>query len=112
YLYAHVSDPLLSDASANPWEEDSIEIFVDANNAQGTSYDGDDSQFRVNFANAASFGGAASAGRIVSATRLVEGGYVIEAAITLDPLPESAVARCRGGARYIGFDVQVNDDGL
>jgi len=112
YIYAHVKDPLLSDASANPWEEDSIEIFIDANNAQGIKYDGDDSQFRVNFANVASFGGAASAGRIVSATRLVEGGYVIEAAIALDPLPESAFDGCRAGARYIGFDLQVNDDGL
>lgn len=110
YVLAQVSDPVLSGASPNPWEQDSIEIFIDANNAQTTSYDGDDSQFRVNFANAQSFGGAASADRIVSATKSVPGGYIVEAAIAIDDLP-----RLRrlpwGEASFIGFDIQVNDDG-
>lgn len=111
YVLAQVSDPLLSEASPNAWEEDSVEIFIDANNAQLTTYDGDDSQFRVNFANAQSFGGAAAAGRIVSATTTVAGGYIIEAAIALEDLPRPG--RWPFGDRvFIGFDLQVNDDGL
>ncbi len=105
YVLARVADPLLSKASANVWEQDSVEVFLDQNNGKTTRYEPDDGQFRVNFENAQSYGGAASAGKIVSATTVVPGGYLVEAAIALD----SAVAR--PGA-VIGFDVQVNDDGL
>ncbi|MDQ8204140.1 endo-1,4-beta-xylanase [Pelagicoccus sp. SDUM812003] len=100
YLYALVSDPVLSKASPNPWEQDSIEIFIDENNAQTTSYDGDDAQYRINFDNEVSFGGAASADRIESATRVVDGGYVVEARIDLGDADS-----------FVGFDIQVNDDG-
>jgi endo-1,4-beta-xylanase len=104
YVFATVTDSLLSKASANPWEEDSIEVFLDQNNAKTTSYQSDDAQYRVNFDNEQSFGGAASAARIVSATRETSTGYIVEAAITFDavqPVPGT----------LIGFDFQVNDDG-
>jgi endo-1,4-beta-xylanase len=104
YLYATVTDPLLSKASPNPWEEDSVEIFLDQNNAQTTTYQGDDGQFRVNFDNEQSFGGAAASAGITSATRLIDGGYVVEAAIALDQ-----VDVYRGS--FLGFDFQVNNDG-
>lgn len=103
YVYATVTDPVLSTASPNPWEEDSVEIFVDANNAQTMSYQADDSQYRVNFDNEVSVGGSTSAADIVSATRLVSGGYVVEAAIRID-----ASETVRGSV--LGFDFQVNDD--
>jgi len=112
YLLAEVQDPLLSTASANPWEQDSIEIFVDANNAQTSAYEADDAQFRVNFLNERSFGGAASEARIVSATRLVPGGYIVEVAIAVDGLADDGGRGCRRDASFIGFDIQVNDDGL
>ncbi|MBN2389990.1 MAG: endo-1,4-beta-xylanase [Anaerolineae bacterium] len=112
YVYAVVSDTLLSKESANPWEEDSIEVFVDQNNAKTTSYEADDGQYRVNFDNEQSFGGAASADTLTSATRvivgtpetlLIDGAYIVEAAITLTHvMPEPGV--------FIGFDFQVNDD--
>ena len=103
YIYATVSDPLLSKASANVWEEDSVEIFVDANNAQTTSYQGDDAQYRVNFDNEVSVGGTTSTANVVSSTRLVSGGYVVEAAIRVD-----ATETVSGS--ILGFDFQVNDD--
>ncbi len=104
YVYAIVTDPLLSKASPNPWEEDSVEIFVDANNGQTVTYQADDSQFRVNYDNERSFGGGATAARIVSSTRTIPGGYIVEAALAIDGL-----AAREGG--YIGFDLQVNNDG-
>ncbi|HYD82689.1 MAG TPA: sugar-binding protein, partial [Opitutus sp.] len=103
YVYATVSDPLLSKASANPWEEDSAEIFVDPNNAQTTAYQPGDAQYRINFDNEVSVGGSTSASNIVSATRRVSGGYVVEAAIRIDP------SETRRGS-ILGFDFQVNDD--
>jgi endo-1,4-beta-xylanase len=109
YVYAEVTDPLLSQASANAWEQDSVEIFIDANNAQTTTYQSDDAQYRVNFANVQSFGGAASASKIQSATRITPTGYVVEAAIAVDGLPASTKGLIPQ-AKFIGFDVQVNDD--
>lgn len=104
YVLAKVADPVLSIASANAWEQDSVEIFVDQNNAKTNYYEADDGQYRVNYANAQSFGGAASASKFVTATRLVDGGYIVEAAIALD------VVQAQAGM-LIGFDFQVNDDG-
>jgi endo-1,4-beta-xylanase len=105
YVYAEVTDPILSATAANPWEQDSIEVFVDQNNGKTEQYESDDGQYRVNFENVQSFGGAASAASFETATRLVDGGYVVEAAIALDAV------RPRLGT-VIGFDLQVNDDGL
>jgi len=104
YVFAKVTDPILSDASSNPWEQDSVEIFVDQNNAKTTAYQGDDMQLRVNFANVQSFGGAASAADFQTATTIVDGGYHVEAAIAMDAALQPGMV--------IGFDFQVNDDGL
>jgi endo-1,4-beta-xylanase len=104
YIFATVTDPLLSKASANPWEQDSIEVFVDQNNAKTPSYQSDDGQYRVNYDNEQSFGGSASADNFTTATQIVPDGYVVEAAIALD-----AIQPQRG--TLIGFDFQVNDDG-
>ncbi len=113
YVYAVVSDTILSDVSVNPWEQDSIEVFVDQNNAKTTSYQSDDGQYRVNFGGVQSFGGAASAATLLSAARIISGTaeeallggkYIVEAAITLTQvIPQPGV--------LIGFDFQVNDDG-
>jgi endo-1,4-beta-xylanase len=107
YVYAVVTDANLSDGPVNPWEEDSFEVFLDTNNAQTTSYDGDDAQYRVNFMNATSFGGAANLTKIASATKLTATGYVVEAAFAVDS------TKTKAGA-YLGFDFQVNntDDGV
>jgi endo-1,4-beta-xylanase len=104
YVLASVSDALLSKASPNPWEQDSVEIFVDQNNAKTDYYEADDGQYRVNYENTQSYGGAASAANFVTATRVVDGGYIVEAAIAL------GTVQARAG-RLLGFDLQVNDDG-
>ena len=99
-----MSDTLLSEASDNPWEQDSIEVFVDQNNAKTGSYESDDGQYRINFDNDQSFRGtAASTATLASETRIISGGYVVELAITLNDFPPQD-----GG--LIGFDFQVNND--
>ena len=103
YVFAKVADPILSDASANPWEQDSVEIFVDQNNAKTTSYQGDDMQLRVNFENVQSFGGSATAADFETAVAIVPGGYHVEARIAMDVALQPGLV--------IGFDFQVNDDG-
>ena len=105
YLYAYVTvtDALLSKKASNPWEQDSIEIYVDQNNAKTTVYQPDDGQYRVNFDNEQSFLGGAAAEKITSASRLTDDGYVIELAIQLDAIqPQEGM--------IVGFDFQVNND--
>jgi endo-1,4-beta-xylanase len=104
YIFAVVDDVLLSKESSNPWEQDSIEIFIDQNNGKTTSYESDDGQYRINFDNELSFGGTgASEEKITSATQIIDGGYIVEAAIQLDAIEQRL-------GTILGFDIQVNDD--
>jgi endo-1,4-beta-xylanase len=115
YVYAVVSDTFLTDKSSNAWEQDSIEVFVDQNNAKTSSYQTDDSQYRVNYNNVQSVGDQTSVDDLTSATRILTTtsiispsevitlGYVVELAIRLDEVaPSDGVV--------IGFDFQVNND--
>jgi endo-1,4-beta-xylanase len=58
----------------------------------------------VNYTNDRSFGGAASAAKFNTATRVIPGGYIVEGAIAIDAAPLAI-------GQFIGFDVQVNNDG-
>ncbi|MBN1427390.1 MAG: endo-1,4-beta-xylanase [Anaerolineae bacterium] len=103
YVYAVVTDSLLTKVSANVWEQDSIEVFVDQNNAKTDTYQPDDGQYRVNFDNEQSFNGGATAEKIKSATKIIDGGYIVELSIRLDAITPAEGLR-------IGFDFQVNND--
>ncbi|MBP1966130.1 endo-1,4-beta-xylanase [Paenibacillus aceris] len=103
YVYAVVLDSNLSDANANAWEQDSMEIFVDQNNGKTDSYQGDDGQYRINFQNVKTVGGHATPNNYTSATKIIDGGYGVEAAIALDTITPKA-------GTVIGFDFQVNND--
>jgi endo-1,4-beta-xylanase len=102
YVLADMSDELLSNKSANNYEHDSFEIFLDENNAKSESYQADDYQFRINFKNARSYGGYAKAPLIRSETIITDTGYLIEATINLQTV-EAAVGS------ILGVDFQVND---
>ncbi|WP_337103496.1 endo-1,4-beta-xylanase [Paenibacillus sp. YIM B09110] len=104
YVYAVVTDAVLSDESQQAHEEDSVEIFVDQNNGKSPLYQNDDGQYRINFNNIKTVGGHASQSNYETATKLVPGvGYVVEAAILLDTITPAE-------GTVIGFDFQVNND--
>jgi endo-1,4-beta-xylanase len=88
YVFAHVTDTLLSKASAKPWEQDSVEVFLDQDNGKASQYQPDDGEFPVYFENTQTFSGSATAARIASATRVVPGGYDVELAITFDAIEQ------------------------
>lgn len=110
YAFVAVTDSDLSaDSPALPWEDDSIEIYLDADASHGTSYDGrNDFQYVFRVDDPALHVGSRSAGTTAGirfATARTAAGYALEVAIpwtTLGVSPSS-------GAR-IGFDVHVNDD--
>ncbi|NLG88909.1 MAG: hypothetical protein GX494_06780 [Clostridiaceae bacterium] len=103
YVYAQINGDLSGKSPENPWENDSVEIFIDQNNGKTEKYEPDDAQYRIDFKNVQSFGAGASAEKIKSAVKAVDNGYIVEAAIALD-----AIEPTHG--TLIGFDFLVNDD--
>ncbi|MBM7573671.1 endo-1,4-beta-xylanase [Aquibacillus albus] len=102
YALIQVSDSELDKSSQNPWEQDSIEVFVDENNVKTSFYQDDDGQYRVNFDNETTFNPESIADGFESATHVSGNGYTVEVKIPFRSItPENNT--------QIGFDVQIND---
>lgn len=102
YVLAEVTDSLLSKASSDAYQQDSVEIFIDQDNAKNSYYESDDYQIRINFDNEVSYNPGELPG-FRSATSKTETGYIVEAEI-----PLAAITPKEGSV--IGFDLQVNND--
>ena len=57
YVYAEIKDPVLNNTNGDAWEQDSLEVFIDENNGKSNSYEDDDKQYRISYANDHSFNG-------------------------------------------------------
>ena len=102
YVLFKVNDTQLDKGSANPWEQDSVEVFIDENNAKTSFYQDDDGQYRVNYENEASFNPEKISEGFESATEVSGTNYTVEVKIpfrTIKPVSNM----------QIGFDVQIND---
>ena len=104
YVLAEVKDPVLSKASSNTYEQDTVEIFLDENNHKSTSYESDDIQCRVNYDGEKSVTDGLSTDAFKSAAAKTADGYLIEFAIP------STLGGFTSG-QVVGFDAQINDDG-
>lgn len=102
YLLIQVSDAQLDKSSANVWEQDSVEIFLDQNNAKTSFYQDDDGQYRINYDNEASFNPPTIASGFESATQVSGTNYTVEVKIPLTVVAPSNDTK-------LGFDVQIND---
>ena len=102
YVLVEVGDTLLNKDNTNPWEQDSVEVFIDENNGKTTSYEDDDGQYRVNYENEKSFNPASIAEGFESATKVTGTNYTVEMKI-----PFKKVTPVNNS--IIGFDVQIND---
>lgn len=104
YVLAEVKDPVLSKASPNVYEQDTVEIFLDENNRKTTAYESDDIQARVNYDGEKSVTDGLSTDAFVSAAAKTADGYLVEFALptTLGGFKANQV---------VGFDAQINDDG-
>ena len=86
--------------------QDSIEVFIDENNARSGAYDADDKQYRVSFNNKLSFNGEKCVEEnIKSAAKETDDGYIIEVALKWTDIKPEA------GNTSIGLELQVNDSG-
>jgi endo-1,4-beta-xylanase len=102
YVLFKVSDKQLDKGSQNPWEQDSIEVFIDENNEKTSFYQDDDGQYRVNYDNETSFNPAGISDGFESAVVVSGTNYIVEVKI-----PFRKVTPKEG--MEIGFDVQIND---
>ena len=103
YVYATVKDPELNKESGEAYQQDSLEVFIDENNAKTESYDDDDKQYRINYENEHSFNGKKCLEDNVQSFAKVTGdGYVIEAAFKWTDI------KPKEGDR-IGLEFQIND---
>lgn len=103
YALFEVTDPQLDEAGANPWEQDSVEVFLNPGNTREGGYGDADGQYRVSFTNAVSLGGnGPDAGELTSAAAVTDTGYRVEIAIAL------AEGHGEVGAEH-GLELQVND---
>ncbi|SDE26798.1 O-Glycosyl hydrolase [Paenibacillus sp. UNCCL117] len=102
YVLASVYDPVRSVVNPLAHEQDSIEIFLDEDNAKSVTLDSNDSHYRINYMNARSFGGQALQ-TFQSGASETEYGYLVEAAIPIQ------FVQAEPGL-VMGFELQVNDD--
>lgn len=103
YILMDVKDNLLSKAASNTYDQDSVEVFIDEDNAKTPTYELGDVQYRVNFDNERSINGATDTDSFISATQITEEGYILEFALPhrLSPFRSN---------QLLGLDFQINDD--
>lgn len=105
YVYAEVTDPVLNADSADDYQQDSLEVFIDENNHKTEAYEADDKQYRVNYQNKQSFNGSeCKAEYMKSATTQTETGYVIEASYEWTEIVPQV-------GDEIGLELQINEAG-
>lgn len=103
YVLVQVKDDILDNSHKDPWEQDSIEVFIDQNNYKSTFYQGlNHGQYRISFENETSFNPVGIEEGFESATSVSGTNYTVEVKI---PLTEITPVK----NMEIGFDVQVND---
>lgn len=108
YLLVEVSDEAASADSSNVWDDDSIELYLDGDNARGAAYDANDHQVVFRRNDSRVYVGARSAPAspgVRFSFSDVTNGYRLEAAI-----PWSSLGGVVAPGRRFGLDVHVNDD--
>lgn len=103
YVLVEVNDSNLDKSHEDPWEQDSIEVFLDEGNTKTPYYEDEgDGQYRVNFDNETSFNPDDIGEGFESETHITEDGYFVEVKIPFDTItPDNDTE--------IGFDLQIND---
>ncbi|ANE48489.1 hypothetical protein SY83_21865 [Paenibacillus swuensis] len=106
YLYAAVKvyDKHLVRDSSDYYHDDSVEIYIDADNSKEGAYGTDSRQISVTFDQSAPHTAQNSNG-IITAVSAVQGGYTFEMAV-----PWSNLGITPQSGHKIGFDVANNED--
>lgn len=99
YIGAKVLDAHLFSGAANAWDNDAVEIFIDANNNKLATYDGRDNQLIKGYNNSSIFMKVSMTG-VQHAWTAIPGGYSVEISI-----PWSQLGLTPSAGLSIGFDI-------
>ena len=109
YFLAVVTDDTKQNDSQNSYDDDQVELYIDADNAKATAYDANDCQYSFGWDDGTVVGtipSGASTSNITYSAVATANGYVIEAR-----LPWSTVkANNPAGDKLLGIDFMINDD--
>lgn len=105
YIGVRVVDSARRNDSTGVWDDDSMEIYIDANHNHGTTYDSFDRQFIKGWNDSAIFEKNNIITGVLHAWASFTGGYNIEMAI-----PWSNLGITGAGDVTIGFDLGCDDD--
>lgn len=107
YFVFAVTDDTPHDDSALQWQDDSVEIYLDVDNAKSTSYQADDQQLTIARSTTEIQGiNSADTGSIVVVRASDAGGYTLDVTV---PWAAIGVSNPPLGDD-IGFDFAINDD--
>jgi len=115
YVAVDIKDDSIISGETDDWQDDSVEVYIDANHARTETYEGDDVQFTIGAGNIGGdinnphltgSGGPADAGTHAAVVESI-GGWIVEAAI---PLSNSKWNINPSAGTVIGFNVHFNDD--
>ncbi len=114
YTLFEVTDPVADNTNSDPWNQDSVELFLDLGNRKSGSYGPNDTQIRITADGSLSFGtgdAARQQARVTAhATAKTATGYIVEAAIALVGESGGQSDVPLGGlGTFHGIDFQVND---
>ena len=107
YLYVGtiVKDAIVNSFPANnPWDNDAVEFYIDANKNKAAAYDDFDIQVIQSIGSSNVWTSRTTSG-IISATHIITGGYSMEMAIPWTVLNKTAVA-----GFTMGFDISYDDN--
>lgn len=105
YVLMEVKDANVDLTNSNPWEKDSVEIYIDRGNTKSAQYTDTVQQIRVSAdGKEVTFGAGASEevqkSQVQTAAKKTKDGYVVELAIDL--------GNAQAGS-FVGADFQIND---
>jgi len=116
YIAIDIKDDAIKFGETDDWQDDSMEVYIDANHARTATYENDDVQITIgaknidlkNIEKPALTGstGAADTGTQAAVVRS-SGGWIIEAGI---PLKNSKWDIVPEVGKVIGFNIHFNDD--
>lgn len=104
YIGVRVLDGSLYNDSPDGWDNDAVEVYIDANNNKLSVYDGQDNQFIKGYNSGGLFTKVAVTG-MQHAWTAISGGYSVEMSI-----PWSQLGLTPAADLSLGFDVGYDDD--
>lgn len=106
YVAVRVIDATKRNDSSNPWDDDAIEVYIDAENNGGTSYGTNDRQFVKEWNSSSIWEKTSKTTGVTHAWSNISGGYAIEMRIAWSNIGVTNPAV----GFTIGFDIANDDD--